>query len=162
MISRNNVRWHKFMKFCPEDYMLIENYDKALADNFKGWICHHINGEIKSREELIELGLYYNVPYYMLKFVTVEEHAKIHSAVRGKFKGHHHSHESKLKIGKASHDRQIGISKAQPAWNKGMRTSPKWSKVPKWNLSDETKKKHSEAMSRIWKARKQQEELNND
>ena len=31
---------HKFEKFCksPEN---IENYEKAKADNFKGWDCHH-------------------------------------------------------------------------------------------------------------------------
>ena len=27
-------------RYC-KDYENIENYDKALADNFKGWHCHH-------------------------------------------------------------------------------------------------------------------------
>ena len=27
--------------FYCKDYENIENYEKALADNFKGWDCHH-------------------------------------------------------------------------------------------------------------------------
>lgn len=143
------MKWHKFMKFCPDDYMLIENYELALADNFKGWICHHINGEIRSKEELIEMGLYYNVPYYMLKFVTVQEHRKLHNNVlSGNFRGHHHTIEAKRKIGEASKGNQY--DKGNVPWNKGMRTSPKWSKVTKWKLSEETKNKHSKAMKEYW------------
>lgn len=152
------MKYHKFMKFCPNDYMLIENYELALADNFKGWICHHINGEIKSREELVELGLYYDVPYYMLKFVTVKEHINLHKDVlTGNFKGHHHTEEAKRKIGEAAKGNKYATGR-EP-WNKGMRTSPKWSKEPKWKLSDDTKRKHSEIMKLIWKERK---EKNND
>lgn len=144
------------MKYCPNDYMLIENYELALADNFKGWICHHINGEIKSREELIELGLYYDVPYYMLKFVTRKEHRKLHkNALTGNFKGHHHTEDTRRKIAEAVSARQLGVPRNRPAWNKGMRTSPKWSKKTKWKLSDETKRKHSERMKLIWKERKE-------
>lgn len=97
--------FHKFMKFCPDDYMLIENYELALADNFKDWICHHINGETTTRETLLELGLYYNVPYYMLKFVTREEHNRIHNnlakyiKVNGNpNKGKHFSQDTKNKM----------------------------------------------------------------
>ncbi|MBR3387945.1 MAG: hypothetical protein IKG84_06930 [Bacteroidales bacterium] len=151
------MKYHKFMKFCPNDYMLIENYELALADNFKGWICHHINGEIKSREELIELGLYYDVPYYMLKFVTVKEHRKLHKDVlNGNFKGHQHTEEARRKIGEAGKKRKYPN---RTPWNKGMRTSSKWSKETKWKLSDDTKRKHSEIMKLIWKERK---EKNND
>lgn len=31
---------HSFERYC-EDYQDIENYDKALKDNFVGWECHH-------------------------------------------------------------------------------------------------------------------------
>lgn len=152
------MKYHKFMRFCPNDYMLIENYELALADNFKGWICHHINGEIKSREELIELGLYYDVPYYMLKFVTYKEHRKLHKDVLdGCFRGHHHTEEAKHKIGEASKGNKYATGR-EP-WNKDMRTSSKWSKETKWKLSDDTKRKHSEIMKLIWKERK---EKNND
>lgn len=147
------MKWHKFMKFCPNDYMLIENYELALADDFKGWICHHINGEIASREELIELGIYYDVPYYVLKFVTNSEHARLHkSAIAGSFKGHHHTDEAKRKIGEASKGNNYAGGK-EP-WNKGMRTSKKWDKEPKWRLSEETKQKHRETMQAYWAAKK--------
>lgn len=147
------------MKYCPTDYMLIENYDKALADDFKGWICHHINGEILSREELVEMGLYYDVPYYVLKFVTLSEHIAIHGyAVAGSFKGHHHTEETKKKIGAASKGNKYAAG-IEP-WNKGLRTSAKWSHKPKWTLTDETKKKHSEAMKKAWAKRRG--EITND
>lgn len=29
-----------FEIYC-KNYQYIENYEKALADNFKGWLCHH-------------------------------------------------------------------------------------------------------------------------
>lgn len=44
------MRKYKWMKYCPEHYMEIENYDLALADNFEGWICHHRNGMEFSNE----------------------------------------------------------------------------------------------------------------
>lgn len=63
---------------------LIENYDKALADEFKGWMLHHrlectIDGEFAhSAEELKRLGMYYNRPYYELIYLTHSEHSKLH------------------------------------------------------------------------------------
>ena len=46
--------------FCPDHYTEIRNYDLALKDDFKGWVCHHINGEEFSKEWLIQNNLYYN------------------------------------------------------------------------------------------------------
>lgn len=63
---------------------LIENYDKALADEFKGWVLHHrlectIDGEFAhSAEELKRMGMYYNRPYYELIYLTRSEHSKLH------------------------------------------------------------------------------------
>lgn len=31
---------HMFEIYC-KDYKNIENYEKAAAENFKGWECHH-------------------------------------------------------------------------------------------------------------------------
>ena len=81
--------------YCKEDISLIENYDKAVADTTQTWICHHILGEILTREQLIAHDFYYNVPSCMLKFVTKAEHTKLHSI------GRHHSEESCKKIGEA-------------------------------------------------------------
>lgn len=43
----------KVENFCCEDFSLIENYDKAVADKEQVWHCHHRleiceNGEINS------------------------------------------------------------------------------------------------------------------
>lgn len=79
-------RWTVYSK----DYEHIENYDKAKADNFKGWHCHHRlelhpDGSIRfTRESLIKLDLYINRPANELIFLTREEHNKLHGANRWK------------------------------------------------------------------------------
>lgn len=64
-------------KFC-KDYTRIENYEEAVNDTTQVWHCHHILGEIVSREQLIDHDFYYDVPPCMLKFVTKIEHRQIH------------------------------------------------------------------------------------
>ena len=134
-----------FEKYC-KDYENIENYQKALKDNFKGWECHHrlethnSDGERRlvdiSYKELIELNMYYNRPAEELIFLTTREHhairkvsvetrKKLREANKGKYTGEnhpmygkHHSEEARRKMREA---------------HKGK------------HLSDETKKKLSEA-----------------
>ena len=31
----------RYKRICKDDISLVENYDLALADNFKGWVMHH-------------------------------------------------------------------------------------------------------------------------
>ena len=74
---------HMFERYCKE-YENIENYDKALVDNFKGWHCHHrlethnSDGERRlvdiSQKELKALGMYYHRPAEELIFLTSKEH----------------------------------------------------------------------------------------
>lgn len=78
-------------KFCKEDPSMIENYDKAIADNTQTWHCHH-RDEIRtlpsgikvyrSKQELIENGRYYNCPANELIFLTNAEHIKLHNMER--------------------------------------------------------------------------------
>ena len=78
---------HSFEKFC-KDYTNIENYDKALKDNFKGWNCHHrlethnSDGESRlvniTRDELKALDGYYNRPASELVVLTSREHSTLH------------------------------------------------------------------------------------
>ena len=92
-----------FKRYC-KDYENIENYQKALADNFKGWECHHrlethnSDGERRlvdiTKKELIALGMYYHRPAEELIFLTVKEHHEYR-------KGKHHSEESKNKMSEA-------------------------------------------------------------
>ena len=107
-----------FEKYCAEPEK-IENYEKAKADNFKGWECHHrlqtwnSDGERRlvdiTADELIALGMYYNRPAEELIFLTASEHHSLHSkgehnAMYGKqcyWKGKKRSEETRNKISKA-------------------------------------------------------------
>ena len=31
----------RYKRICKDDISLAENYNLALADNFKGWVMHH-------------------------------------------------------------------------------------------------------------------------
>lgn len=72
--------------FCREDIALIENYDKAIADNTQTWICHHrleVQGKsIMGVQDLINRGLYYNRPACELIFLTPSQHSTLHNANR--------------------------------------------------------------------------------
>ena len=73
-------------KYCwrEGERKLIENYDKAVADNFKGWMLHHrlectIDGEYAlSVKDLKRMNMYYNRPYFELIYLTNSEHSKLH------------------------------------------------------------------------------------
>ena len=112
-------------KYCKEDISKIKNYDKAIADTTQTWHCHHILGEILSKEQLEAHDFYYNVPACMLKFVTSSEHRSIHN------KGKHHSEETRMKTsvamkGKTSHRKGVILSeetkKKISAAHKGRKT----------------------------------------
>lgn len=72
---------HRFERYCKE-YWNIENYELAMKDNFKGWICHHrleLNSDYhNSAEDMKLMNLYYNRPYNELIFLTIAEHNIIH------------------------------------------------------------------------------------
>ena len=117
------------IKYCKNDISLIENYDKAIADDTQTWHCHHRRETIFSRKDLIEIGEYYNRPACELIFLTKSEHMKLHhldkplsedtrrklsEANKGKpswMKGKHHSEESRKKMSEAN--------KGKNNWTKG-------------------------------------------
>ena len=76
-----------FKLYC-KDYENIENYEKALADNFKNWDCHHrlethnSDGERRlvdiTRDELKALGMYWHRPASELIFLKHSEHSSLH------------------------------------------------------------------------------------
>ena len=75
-------------RFCKEPEK-IENYEKAKADNFKGWRCHHrlethnSDGERRlvdiTPDELKALGMYWYRPASELIFLTISEHRSLHT-----------------------------------------------------------------------------------
>ena len=101
---------HKFEYYC-KDYENIENYEKAKADDFKNWDCHHrlethtSDGERRevdiSRKELKALGLYWNRPADELIFMTRKEHLILHK------KDKQFSDDTKRKMSEAKKGRQF-------------------------------------------------------
>ena len=119
---------HDFERYC-KDYEKIENYEKAAADNFKGWQCHHRMGVDIPREKLKALGMYYNRPAKELIFLTIPEHAKLHSkGEKHPMYGKHHSDETRRKMSEALKGEN------HPFYGK--------------HHSDETRRKMSEAQKR--------------
>ncbi len=117
-MSRKRAFENLKSKYCKEDISKIENYDKAKNDNFIGWSIHH-RDEIKvlpsgitvirSREELIENGRYYDCPANELIFLTNFDHQSLHSSNRDQNTldkmrniklGKKHSEETKKKMSK--------------------------------------------------------------
>ena len=128
-------------KYCREDISKIENYEKAIADTTQIWDCHHILGEILTRQQLLDHDFYYDVPPCMLKFVTKAEHNSIHQrGNKNAFYGKKHSYESRARMS-ASHN---GILHTKETRRK-MSESRKGKK-----LSEETRRKLSEAGKRRW------------
>ena len=135
---------HRFEAYC-KNYQDIENYDKALADNFKGWQCHHrlethtSDGERRAVDftvdELIALGMYLYRPASELIFLKHSEHASLHQ------KGKHFSEETKKKMSEAKKENKYNLGKKHYEESKRKMSEAKKGK----KFSEEHKKKLSEA-----------------
>ena len=136
--------------FCKEPEK-IENYEKAKADNFKGWDCHHrlethnSDGERRlvdiTRKELVALRMYYNRPASELIFLPTSEHISLHR------KGKHRSEETKKKLSEAQKGNKNMLGK-----HHSEETKKKLSEARKGRkFSEEHKKKLSEAQKgKLW------------
>lgn len=64
---------------------IIENYEDAKKDDFKGWICHHrleLTEDgcfLNSTMDLINKGLYYHRPPEELIWLKVGDHSRLHN-----------------------------------------------------------------------------------
>jgi hypothetical protein len=113
------------IKFCPNHYKEIENYQLALNDNFEGWVCHHRNGEQFSREWLKQNKMYFNRedPHEFIFVPLTDEMANkygvpTHSALHKQAKGHSHKQTEETKthlsiVGKKSWENKSEDSKAK-------------------------------------------------
>ena len=143
---------HEFERYC-KDYKNIENYDKAAADNFKSWHCHHrlethtLDGERRlvdiTQAELKSSGMYYHRPAEELIFLTTREHNAYN-------KGKPKSEETKKKMSEArknmSEETKQKIGEANKGKPKSEETRKKISEAKKGKkFSEEHKKKIGEA-----------------
>ena len=161
----------KFELYCYE-IENVENYEKAAADDFKSWECHHrlethnSDGERRlvdiTFEELIALCMYYHRPASELIFLTKGEHYSLHN--KGKPKSEEHKRKiSEAKKGKKSgiygkklsEESKAKISEANKGKHHSEETKRKISEAhkgkPSWNkgkcISEEHKRKIAETMT---------------
>lgn len=127
-------------EYCNEDISLIENYEEALNSN-EVYDCHHklelLNG-YRSKESLIDDGLYYNRPANELIFLKHSEHTKLHAEYGFPDKGKKNSIESAHK--NAEHAKERWKNPEYKA-----RVSKKISEGVKRTYTDEHRKICSEA-----------------
>ena len=127
-----------FEYFC-DDIENVENYERAKADNFFEWDCHHrlethtSDGDRRfvdiSKKELIALDMYYHRPASELIFMPRKNHLSLHNS------GRHHSEETRKKMAEAHKGKHLSDE-----------TRKKLSEVHKGHsTSEETRKKISEA-----------------
>ena len=137
----------KRLKHICKDFENIENYEKALADNFKGWCIHHrlethnSNGERRiiniSASELIALNMYYNRPASELVFLRRGEHSALHNSGENNSNyGKHLSEETRNKQSKAN--------KGKP------RSEEIKNKISKGNKGKPKSEKHKNKLSEVW------------
>lgn len=117
---------------------LIENYDKAIADDSQVWECHHRlethNSDGEKRlvnllaEELKALDMYFNRPPEELIFLTTSEHERLHK--EGKKRGPR-SEEWKRKLSEALKGRKHSEEHKRKlsAVNKRQRKGKHWKLV---------------------------------
>lgn len=160
------MRKHKFEISC-NDIENVENYDKAKADNFKGWVCHHrlethtSDGERRlvdiEAKELMALGMYYHRPASELIFLTESEHSSLHNKGKPKSeehkrkigeagKGRHMSEETRRKMSEAHKDKpHQGYWKGKKRGHMGP-----MSEETKRKIAESNKGKHSKPHSEEW------------
>lgn len=92
----NNLEYNRELKrkdrlaqfYRKGELHLIENYDKAKADNFHGWALHHrleltLDGHVaNSMKKLQRLNMYYHRPYFELIFLPISEHVRLHKLAK--------------------------------------------------------------------------------
>ena len=163
---------HVYKIYCSDPLDKIEHYEKALAENFKGWCIHHRleiqpDGTRVSMQELIDQGLYYDRPASELMFMRREEHTSLHNIGNTYIKGKHHSAETRNKIAEAnkgkhkSAETRNKIAEARKGKHLSEETRKKLSAArkgkPTWNkgktscYSKETLQKKSKSMTgKLW------------
>lgn len=109
------VNQDKAKYYCCEDISLIENYDEAIKSSEK-WECHHKLGLNKSKQELIDMDLYYERPASELIFIKQSEHRALHNSILKS--GNIHWNKGKIGIYSEETKKSMGVKKGNVPWNK--------------------------------------------
>lgn len=65
---------------------LVENYELAKNDNFRGWVLHHrleltLDGQFaNSAMDLVNKEMYFHRPHFELIWMKTEEHTRLHNS----------------------------------------------------------------------------------
>ena len=153
---------YNFKYYC-KNYQDIENYEKAKADDFKNWDCHHrlethnSDGERRlvdiTKKELKALGMYYNRPSSELIFMKRGEHQFLHR------KGKLISEEAKKKMSEAKQNISEETRKKLREAKKGKQFSEEHKK--KLSEANKGKPKSEEARKKMGEAKKGMRWFNN-
>ena len=146
MIGLSKVRL-----YCKGDIFRIENYDKAMADTENIWDCHHRDEirklpsgmvALRSVADLIDAGLYYQVPPEYLIFLPHKEHESMHKRLKS-FKRTGMPHSAATKELMSNKARGHKVSEATKEKLRQFRLGTK--------MADESKKRMSESHKKRWK-----------
>lgn len=69
---------------CSESLSAVEGYLPAVLDSKNVWHLHHKVGGVcnRTKEKLVELGLYYRRPANELVFLPPDIHSRLHGYLR--------------------------------------------------------------------------------
>lgn len=115
----------KFAECYCQEIEKIENYEEALNDKDNLWIPHHKLEAFFTKDELIEMGRYWNIPARELVFVKRSEHYKKWPHIGVKIMGEKVSAALKGKLPKNFYERCAAggrANKGRIPWNKGLRS----------------------------------------
>lgn len=125
LVERHRSGWrpNPHIPVCrPGEEHLVENYESAKNDNFRGWVCHHrleftLDGEFaNSSIDLVNKDMYFRRPYYELVWMKRGEHTTLHH------KGRITPDSVKMKMSNTRRDKRVGPD--NPMW-KGDNVSDK-------------------------------------
>ena len=131
------------------NYWKIKNYDKAIADENETWVLHHRDEvkktpsgiiAIRSKQELIENGRYYDCPPNELIFIKKKYHSMIHSTfpTEETIRKISLSCSKSLKGKKFSEEHKANLSKAKTGLHNKVKRKP-LTEEQKKNISNGTK-----------------------
>jgi hypothetical protein len=145
--------------YRPNEQYLIENYELAKKDNFKGWHLHHrleltLEGEpALTHKDLKRMGMYYNRLYFELIYLKAGDHSRLH------LNNQPLKEETKSKISNTIKGKPKSIQMRTKLSNtlKGRKFTEEW----KHNLSESCKGRNKgkplSEINRLHKAQAQQE-----